>query len=339
MSTEEAKAILNDEEVKKILDEYEAAYMPDTGLLSQLLELCKGGRTWQEFSSLCGKSAATLSRLSNKKITKQVGKDVLYLAYRNQVEQDNPDLDELMRAGGWRKKKKPRDRSNYVPWEPTEEEKAKMDQEQKDDENRRRMINIIIRSELDARGRMNLFYDNRRGSMDRRNPAMHDAKILSSDYGIRYSFGGGFTIQIQGMDPLYWCFFPTFSSLFGRPRDWGKYSEEDKERILNRMVANVMSDGFYEKFLKDDWEPETMVNIKTTIIFQDRVEYEWIWNVLKKRKVNNWFSLLLIDLENEKVLDERIIPRVDGKDQKMESIFKEPVMDYMEEEDPLDDEY
>ncbi|MBR3539802.1 MAG: hypothetical protein IKN79_12115 [Eubacterium sp.] len=45
---------------------------------------------------------------------------------------------------------------------------------------------------------------------------------------------------------------------------------------------------------------------KSTVIFHDRVEYEMVWEVLKTRTVNNWFSLLLIDLDEEKVLDEKL---------------------------------
>ena len=66
-----------------------------------------------------------------------------------------------------------------------------------------------------------------------------------------------------------------------------------------------------------------------------------VWEVLKTRTVNNWFSLLLIDLDEEKVLDEKILPRADGKDRQEESIFKqEPNMSTYEKWDDFpDDEF
>ncbi|MBR6172497.1 MAG: hypothetical protein IKQ49_04935 [Eubacterium sp.] len=330
----------NKEEIN--LDEYEAAYMPDTGHLLELLKLCKGGRPWKDFAELCGKSPATFSRLSNKKITKQVSKDILLAAYQNQVDPGNPELDELMKAGGWRKIKKRTPRPPMERYEPTEEERAQFDKMERDDENRRRMINLIIRSELDARGQMNLFYDNRRGRWGGRNPAMNDEKIMKSRFGLRYVFpSSGFTIQIQGMEPRYWCFFPLYSVISGRKRDWGKYTQEEMEQKRNYSLRDVMTEGFNELFLKDIWEPETLADIKSTVIFHDRVEYEMVWEVLKTRTVNNWFSLLLIDLDEEKVLDEKILPRADGKDRQEESIFKqEPNMSTYEKWDDFpDDEF
>ena len=326
------------------LDDYEAKYMPDAGKLTELIELCRGeNRPKQDFATLIKVNPPKYSRISQGKVKKQVEKDLLKRIYDHQIEPGRVGLDELLRAGGWRPIRKRRE-GPVERYEPTEEEKKQFDQEMINDENRKRAINSIVRYDLDIRRCYNSFFENRRfGRRELRNPAIIDQDIQNkSEFGLRYPFfsgGGGFTLTLQEEQEFrYWCFFATESLLMsGKKRDCSEYTQEDFDRWRDRLLIGVMNDGFNTIFLKDAWEPEKLKNIKSTMIFHDPMEFDLVWSVLGKKEVNNWFSLLLIDLDEGKVVEERILPRKDGK--KMESLFERPpIMEISDDEtDPYEE--
>ena len=332
------------QEFAQISEEYEAAYVPNIGALSQLLLLCKGGRTWQEYAGLCKVSPATFTRINKGMISKQVDKGLLFRIYKNQVNPGNPGLDELLKAGGWRKKRKPRENAGEI--DPlVEEENIRFDREVREEENRLRRIGGIVRSELDVRGQMTAYYANDfRNMREGRNPLVGELKTRTGAFGIHYfrgCFSRGFTIQVQGMDPKYGVYFPLQATTSLRERDWAHCSDDERDDWLRRILSRIMWEGFSDIFLKDLWEPATLKNIKNTIIFTNRTEFELVGEVLsnKEVKVNNWFSLLLLDMEQEKVVEERFLPRADGKEKEVRSIFEtEPIADPLTDEEFLWDD-
>ena len=321
------------------LDDFEAAYMPDTGHLSELIELCRGSRSKGDFAALIKINPPKYSRLNKGNITKQVDKELLKRIYDNQIEPGQVELVELLKAGGWCRIRKRVERPVERPM-PTEEDerlRAKIDQERKDDENRVRAVNSIVRYALNARGQWCNHYDHGGFISRRRNPAFIDEmNNHKSRFGLNYPFSmsrGGFTLAVKDMEPLFWCFHPSASLQYGQNTDWSKLDPEKAEARKDRILRSIMADeGFETIFLKDVWEPDTLENIKSTIVFHDPVEFEKVWEVFGKKTVNNWISILLINIDKEKVVEERIMPRTDGK--KKESLFLlPPTMEKIEDED------
>ena len=64
----------------------------------------------------------------------------------------------------------------------------------------------------------------------------------------------------------------------------------------------------FEFFLRDAWEAENFgKDYKNTFVFADEGPFKAVETMLIKAKINTWVSLLLVDIENKKVVKENII--------------------------------
>lgn len=275
--------------------EYEQAFVPDTVKLAEYLKQAKGPhRTMAEFAEACGEvSASTFSRIANRTIVKPLSIMLIRMIMENAAEPRKFSYEELMLANGF----VPKDKKNQV-------ERGGMREfgiRSMVRENMNRTIRNIITEELLARGH-SLMYE----------PESLLDKIPKSSFGLyRYR---GFSIHMKGCDPLYWKFLTYFYDPGDISEDW------EEEQKVNYHMTGIMNE-WPHLFLADAWEPEKFKNIQHSIVFTDPEVYKIFYERIKKTKVNTWMSVILVDTVQQEVIEEKMIPRHDGK--KFASVFDE----------------
>lgn len=281
--------------------EYVQAYVPDKAKLAEYLNLAKGPhRTMAEFAEACSKdgkegavSASTFSRIANGHIKKPLSIEMIGLIINNAAEPRAFRYEELMRANGF----VPKDERNQTEHGGMREFRTRSTER----ENMNRTIRNIMTDELLARGH-SLMYE----------PESLLDKIPKSSFGLyRYR---GFSIHMKGCDPLYWKFLVYFYD----PRDIPEHWEEEKK--VHYHMADIMNE-WPHLFLADAWEPEKFKNVQHSIVFTDPEVYKIFYERIKKTKVNTWMSVILVDVVHQEVIEEKMIPRQDGK--KFASVFDE----------------
>lgn len=295
---------------------YVEAFLPDREQIARYVNIAKGhGRTMAQFAEECGVvSASTFSRIVNGNIQKPLSTELIRAIVENAADPEEIDYESLMRANG------------MVPEE--EENKGKFrnaDYRNIDfrnaylraRENGDKTIKNIITDELDARGRMHRFCGKLLLSS-------HEMPTYKSNFALRrYS---NFSVQVQGDIAEYWNFmvYNVDSKEHIVPKAAYRLDMEDyvgsQDGELEFHMKMIM-DNWATLFLRDIWEPETLKDVKNSFVVVDVEVYNAFCDMLKDIKVNTWVSVILIDMENGEVVEEKILPRHDGKE--MLSIFDE----------------
>ena len=78
-------------------------------------------------------------------------------------------------------------------------------------------------------------------------------------------------------------------------------------------IGNTLQYGSYT---------EAFEKTRFSFVFDNKDVFEGFFKYLEGVKVNNSFSLILVDIKEQRVVEERFIPRHDGKEQKSFFIIK-----------------
>ncbi len=275
--------------------EYVEALVPDKMKLAMYVNRAKGPeRTMAQFAEVCGVSASTLSRIVNHKITKPISTELIQAIIQNAADPDKMDFEFFMHANGMIPKER-HERKNYAGDTFMERREAQMNAET--------TIKNTVADELYARGHMIQFF-----------PRLPVKELPES----KFSLGqfSAFALRIQGYEPMYWNFVVNVANFQNEEDEW---MQREK-----RMFKRRMMDRYASIFLRDSWEPETMKDIKTTFAFVDMEAFTMFKDMLMQAEVNTEMSLLLIDMNKQKVVTEIMIPRKDGKCSS--SIFDEEII-------------
>lgn len=282
-----------------ILDErlYMQTRVPDITELGNLLKKAKGSnRTMAEYAKECGVSPSTFSRIATGKITQPLSFETVVNIWKNADPEANMIFITLLHANGFVEKSFAEKKEKRRPGS------FELDEAQFSTE--REIKNIIMEELLDRDLEV---VSQRRIHLDENVPA-----IISGAGRSRL------ILRINGYEPKYW--FIEAMSYIGVKR--GFYGEEPVPEIDFECEADLMFHDSAEIFLKDAWEPERMEKVQVSFAFTDIETLEAFYSKMKSGKVNGWFSLILVDLESQVVLEERFIPRKDG--QTKESLFDLP---------------
>lgn len=282
-----------------ILDErlYMQTRVPDITELGNLLKKAKGSnRTMAEYAKECGVSPSTFSRIATGKITQPLSFETVVNIWKNADPEANMIFITLLHANGFVEKSFAERKEKRRPGS-FERDEAQFNTE-------REIKNIIMEELLDRDLEV---VSQRRIHLDENVPA-----IISGAGRSRL------ILRIKGYEPKYW--FIEAMSYIGVKR--GFYGEEPVPEIDFECEAGLMFHDSAEIFLKDAWEPERMEKVQVSFAFTDIETLEAFYSKMKSGKVNGWFSLILVDLESQVVLEERFIPRKDG--QTKESLFDLP---------------
>ena len=272
-------------------EEYEAAFIPNWELLAKLVEIAKGPeRTMAQFAKDCGKSPATFSRIMHGRNEKRLSEKVLKDIADNAYESDIVNFEALMRANGMVPKHDKGQTQNVRLYFGEKYDQMTL---------RRNQIKRLIADQLDARGVMSCFSSSLHLFPD----------VPKSQYGISYR--SSFSAKLQTEDKIedqtqYWNFTIIFHDM----------PKETVDKIQDLNIGRYLRPVFTfasALFLRDEWEPETLKGIKNSLIFVDPIYYEFVVNNLPDIKVNSDMSLILVDIDNNKVVKEVKLPRKDGK--------------------------
>jgi len=315
---------------------YVKTSQPDKEELIRLINVGKGeGRSMEKYAGDCNRSPASFSRIVHggfqRPLSEKLIRDIVYNSGGRLT------LDQMMRANGMVPVEEVRGGSEY-PKDKTVEDVTRpaglkeSDSEKKISADMGRMLNISEQSvqlEMDrSRNRERLKigrylsfqisdiiqeYLYERDYKMRGNPTL-PLEYYDADherYGLSYRTdidSGLFALHVEGYEPRYWYFIA--STLMH------KNVVRDGEVFGARTITEVFMSQYARFFLKDLWEPEMMRGVRITFVLTEREIYEALRDSLKDRRVNGFFSLLLVDIKKNRVEDEFIISRMDGKKEK-----------------------
>ena len=284
----------NDGEKKSVIDEeYVPVYQKRLG---EAISYAKGNISMAEFAKKCGMNPITFSRILRGDIKKPLSQEEIKTIAENS-EQDTEDAFEyLMRANGMVKKN-------------TDADDAEREQRRTENRQRRETVqNSLIRS---------LFENGRTIS-----------PVINTDNEIKYSLKNkgryklgvsvSFVLSVQGDEAAFWTFNINSFSIAEYKRYTRDFNKDEAKAYNEAVRSEVLGVVFKcpEIFLRDIWEPEVFENTRYSFVFDNKDVFEGFFKYLDGVKVNNSFSLILVDIKEQRVVEERFIPRHDGKEQK-----------------------
>lgn len=249
--------------------EYVQVRTPDIMRISEYVIKAKGiNRTMAQFAEDCGIGASTLSRIANGKISKPLSEDTVKAIYEHRAPESKIDLDMFMLANGMRDKKEHERRTSMGQHYSLREESMNRERHAK---------NAIVAALLERDVPIMKVPD----SMERRR--------TEAPYGIRMYFDFAFYIEDAPQELWYFDVITSKAEENNRPMAF----------MLDRINARLS-----RIFLLDAWEPGYFNNQKTTFIFCDPTIYAYVVNQYKGAPINSAISVMLIDTDTEKVVEE-----------------------------------
>jgi len=112
--------------------------------------------------------------------------------------------------------------------------------------------------------------------------------------------------------------FWNFSNYLFSAEDFSGRKEIYQRELRHETFSMIHT--IKDLFLRDAWEPEAFLNTQYSIVLICRDLYDSFFRTVEGITVNNSLSLILIDPDKQKVVEERFLPRRDEKKDK--SLFK-----------------
>lgn len=268
--------------------------------LAELLMAAKGkDRSMAKFAEVCGAKPILFSRIMTKSIKKPLDPELIGKIAENVCgeNKDHVTLDRLMRANGYVK-----NMDNESVRAAQEREIAQIREKNKDFY---RSFERILTDELWNRGCMI-------GQITGRSPFETEEPFHDRRFRIKPSGVVGLMLR-SGDENVYWYFRPEV--LDEREKSFG---DERRGEVYRSLAGRILRENA-ELHLRDLWKPNTLKNCRYSVIFTDKEYFVIYKKLIDGQKVNNYFSLILMDMEQKKVTDEYIMPRFDGA--QCESLF------------------
>lgn len=261
--------------------------------LGEAINRAKGRQSMAEFAKKCGLNPMTLSRAVNGTIKKPLDEETIRVMAECSDLPTEEILSHLMYANGWTKNN-------------TEERQRIARQHALETKERYESVqNIIMRTLFEDGYTISPIFNTDLEYLD--------PVLLRSKYQLHTDVR--FALRVQGYEPAYWNFSVSVftGSEFADNRKQYKMELEDELFFL-------MKDKYKDAFLRDTWEPQAFENSLYSIVFINKDLLEGFQKMLEGVSFNNSFSLILLDLNKQKVVEERFLPRRDGVEYK--SLFK-----------------
>lgn len=262
------------------VNEYIQAHVPDKARLATLLSEAKGSdRTMAEFAAACGVSASTFSRILNYKMTRPLDRDLIVLIAENADKRCFDALERLLQANGMispdRQKEEEEHKKEYGSFKTYEELKDE-----------RKIIKNTLMNELLSRGITLQYLRGSEFRARRKNQTDPEFDIpVYSDYA--------FECNRREEPQKIWSFI-------------------DVDRLGPSFTKVVSLGRFFRDyatvFLADEWVPESLATMKTSFIVTDRKDFDTLTDSLSRRKFNTEMSVILINIEEQKVVTEKFLP-------------------------------
>lgn len=262
--------------------------------LGDVVAYAKGKMSMAEFAKKCGMNPITFSRIIKGDIKKPLSQEEIKTIAENS-ELDTKDIfEDLMRANGMVKKN-------------TDADDAEREKRWAENRQRRETIqNSLIRSLFEGGHTIVPIINTPKEEL---NPVKQKSRY-------RLSVNCSYVLSVQGDESAYWNYrINTFT---------GDEFKDDSKAYDGEVRGEVVSEGYFcqEVFLRDVWEPEAFEKTRYSFVFANKDVFEGFFKYLDGVKVNNSFSIILVDIKEQRVVEERFIPRHDGKEQKSLFIIK-----------------
>lgn len=276
--------------------------VPNWDDVCKLVDKAKGpNRTWKKFYEDCDKeiSQATFTRITHKQYKKALKQEMMQLIVDNAAKPTYVTMERMLQANGYV------DESDIGRNDNASTSKA-------DEENRlisgrqtRSKIMEIILDEIHKRGYETQEFSKRFKSFKRD----EDAKFTSQL---------GFDVmekQWCGRKPKKWFLYgiddcePFYHMFFIAEYDEMIFSahKNDEEKLFSLI------DRYSTIFMQDAYEPKYSRDLMYWFVFIYEETYKLFCDAMDKIKVNNNMSVILVDPDKCKVVDEKMIPRHEGK--------------------------
>ena len=249
--------------------------------LGELLRNAKGEkRTMAEFAQECGVSPTTFSRIVNGAIAKPLEKELIAKIAEHADPASWVTFEQLMRANGW------------VPASDDTPRRRKVKAQNEGSRERRDQIKSIIMQELFARG---YTIGPIMGTpFEQLDPTLQRSRFR---FYTRIRFG----LRVMGFEPEFWHFS---TNIFTGEEFRGTEQYENEVRQEAFYLLELHEDAF----LRDMWEPEAFANSLYSIVMVNRDVFEAFSRLLEGVPFNSSFSLILVDLQQQTVVEERMLP-------------------------------
>ncbi len=263
--------------------------------LHDAIMYAKGDLSMAEFAKRCGLNPMTLSRAINNNIEKPLKEETIRTMAKISGKPDI--LEYLMRANGYVKND-------------DEERRQEFEQYLQERNNCREKIQSVIMGTLFDNGYtiMPIFHT----PLEDTDPMLKESKHFLRTK-VRFALRVRST-EPQGFEPDFWNFTYQLFSAEGLSD-----KKENYEREIKRQTRRMI-DMTKDIFLRDMWEPEAFDKSLYSIVFTNKDLFESYYKVFEDVSLNGSVSLILIDLDNQQVVEERFLSRRDGR--KDESLFR-----------------
>lgn len=99
--------------------------------------------------------------------------------------------------------------------------------------------------------------------------------------------------------------------------------EADSERIIQENVQLAI-ENYATIFLEDAWNLDERLSDRVVFVFIDRILYEAFLDTFKKRRLNHYMTVLLVDIDETEVIEERPLGLQAGKS--FRGLFNAPLI-------------
>lgn len=260
--------------------------------LGDAINFAKGRQSMAEFARKCGLNPMTLSRAVNGTIKKPLDEETIRVMAECSDFPTEEILEDLMRANGW----------------------VKNNDEERRLENERRSQERKDRYDLAQGIIMRTLFEDGYTIIPVINTELEELDPTLKKSRYRLHTNVRFALRLKGYEPAFWNFSVNIFT--------GKEFDVDKKQYARelRSELSIMTEAYKDVFLRDVWESEAFENSLYSIVFLSGELFEGFFDQLKDLKFNNSFSLILLDPDRQKVVEERFLPRRDGAEYK--SLFK-----------------
>jgi len=258
--------------------EYQQVLAPDCSRIAEIILAARGEeRTMVQFAEITGINTATLSRLLNGKMKRPLTVNVINAVMDHKSPSCEFSKEDMFRANGM---------VDSDTYERRYRNARPRDKKQIRNERVAIMKKIIV-NELYNR---NVAFKKEDPNELKEVPALTEFAASGSRELLRL---------MENSKTKYWGL--VFNALLSSDApDDNPYASEPFRRRILAYYASV--------FLADAWQPETMAGLKTSFVFCDEGMYDLFRSVLKNARINSNMTMILLDLLEERVIREELVP-------------------------------
>lgn len=261
--------------------------------LPKAINYAKGSQSMAEFARKCGLNPMTLSRAVNGTIKKPLDKETIRVMAEKSDNPTDEVYEYLMSSNGW----------------------VKNDSEEKQQQARQRGMEQRKRYESVQNIIMRTLFENGHTIAPVFNTELEYLDHVLSRCRFPFYTDVRFALSVKGYEPEFLNYSVNVFTGSEFVSDRKRYKEELEDEFFF-----LMRERYKDVFLRDMWEPQAFENSLYSIVFVSKDLFEKFAEMLEGVSFNNSFSLILIDLDGQKVVEERFLPRRDGIT--YESLFK-----------------